>query len=546
MDIPKKLFCGEIQNGRDLCARYGLPEHLDGDELLSAVYAKKGAAGFADVRGPFAACFKCGEKTVLVRDPMGVAWLYYWTKDPRICGTGVKQVLAQGVPPRLSFEGLWANLLGGCMQEPFTMVEDVRSLSPGCVLTVAADGAQRMERFWRPSFELKKWKSRAEAEAAVTAKLEEVIALPLAKDDTPCAFLSGGIDSSTIVALLRRRHAAGRIRTFCVIHEDPRTDERKWARMVAERNETEHTEFMLTDAMMCDGIADALAAYDQPSLDGLNVYFASKFAVQAGAKIVHSGEGGDELFVGYNQFAKPRLAYKWTPWFRWIPMWLGNWLSIHGGSEKVRKLAQMFGCRYDPYFLTRRQFSPAWILRLLSKDVRPNLDKLYADEMAAVDTDGRYFGSDVVNRASWMEVRHDNLSMYMRDGFQLGDAVGLAGRYPLMDASLAELLFTIPGAWKCDPKVSKPLLVKAAGEGIPDEVVHRPKQGFAIPLDKYCREGLKDELESFVRTGGTGVFRKAEVESVWNRYLSKEISWMRIWHLFVIDHWLAQNEIAFQ
>ena len=422
------------------------------------------------------------------------------------------------------------------------MVEDVRSLSPGCVLTVDDDGAQHLECFWRPSFRLADWKSRAEAEETVTAKLEETVALPLGSDEVPCSFLSGGIDSSTIVALLRRKHT-GRIRTFCVIHEDPRTDDRKWARMVAERNETDHTEFMLTDAMIRDGIADALAAYDQPSLDGLNVYFASKFVADAGVKLVHSGEGGDELFAGYGQFAKPRMAYKWTPLLRLIPSWVGNGLSIHGGSEKVRKLAQMFGCRYDPYFLTRRQFSPAWISRLLARDVRPDLVRLYADQMAAVDTAGINFGSDIINRSSWMEVRHDNLSMYMRDGFQLGEAVGVAGRYPLMDATLAELLFTIPGAWKCDPHISKPLLVKAAGKGMPEEIVHRPKQGFALPFDKYCREGLKEELESFVRTGGTGLFKKTEVESVWNRYLAGQISWMRIWHLFVIDYWLAQNKI---
>ncbi len=539
--VTQLLFCGEIQNRRALCAELGI--EADGAELLAALYEKKGTTGFAEIRGPFAASFRAGDKTVLVRDPMGVSWLYYWTKDPRICGTGVKQILAQGIPRKLSVEGLWACLLGGCMQEPFTMIEDVRSLSPGCVLTVRDDGTQQMERFWRPSFRLADWKSRAEAEEAVTAKLEETVALPLANDEVPCSFLSGGIDSSTIVALLRRKHS-GRIRTFCVIHEDPRTDERKWARMVAERNETDHTEFMLTDTMIREGIADALAAYDQPSLDGLNVYFASKFAVAAGCKMVHSGEGGDELFVGYNQFAKPRLAYKWTPWFRWIPTVLGNALSVHGGCEKVRKLAQMFGCRYDPYFLTRRQFSPAWIERLLTQDAKPDLVKLYADQMVAVDTAGIDFGTDIINRSSWMEVRHDNLSMYMRDGFQLGDSVGLAGRYPLMDASLSELLFTIPGAWKCDPQISKPLLVKAAGSGLPDEIIHRPKQGFSLPFDKYCRAGLKDELESFVRTGGTGLFRQSEISSIWERYLAGKVSWMRIWHLFVVDDWCRRNQVV--
>ncbi len=141
MNVNQTLFCGEILNRRALCAELGI--EADGAELLAALYAKKGAAGFAEIRGPFSACFVSQGKTVLVRDPMGVSWLYYWAKDPRVCGTGVRQVLAQGVPRRLSMEGLWACLLGGCMQEPFTMVEDVRSLSPGCVLTVGKGGNNR-------------------------------------------------------------------------------------------------------------------------------------------------------------------------------------------------------------------------------------------------------------------------------------------------------------------------------------------------------------------------------------------------------------------
>ena len=82
MKTRQTFFCGEIQNRRDLCAK--LSVEADGLELLAALYAKKGAAGFAEIRGPFSACFKVGEVTVLVRDPMGVAWLYNWTKDPRI------------------------------------------------------------------------------------------------------------------------------------------------------------------------------------------------------------------------------------------------------------------------------------------------------------------------------------------------------------------------------------------------------------------------------------------------------------------------------
>lgn len=531
------FFCGEIYNRSQLEAR-----ERDGVELLSAIYARNGAVGFTEVRGPFAACFKVGEKTVLVRDPMGISWLYYWTKNPTVCGTSVRDLLNKGVPRKLSLEGVWSCLLGGCMQEPFTMIEDVRSLPPGCALIVEPDGTQKIERYWQPSFEMGKWNSKHEVEAAVKSKLEESVALLRGNDETPAAFLSGGIDSSTNVALLRRGYS-GRIRTFCVVHEDPRTDERKWAKMVADQNGTEHTEFMLTDDMMRKGVGEALEAYDQPSLDGLNVYFASKFAAEVGARKVFSGEGADELFMGYWQFAKQQQAYKWTKRFKYIPELFGRGLSVNGRSERTRKFAQMFGCRYDPYFLTRRQFSPAWVLKLLSDSRKVDLENLFNEQMSAVGTADIDFNGDLLNRISWLETRHNNNSMFMRDGFQLGGAVGVEGLYPMMDHTLVELLFTIPSRYKCDKSVSKPLLVNAAGDGLPDAVVHRPKQGFSIPIDKYCREGLKDELDWFVRTGGTGLFNQNEIAKVWQRYLAGKISWMRIWHLFVIDSWCRLNKV---
>ena len=132
----------------------------------------------------------------------------------------------------------------------------------------------------------------------------------------------------------------------------------------------------------------------------------------------------------------------------------------------------------------------------------------------------------------------------MRDGFQLGGVMGVEGLYPMMDHELVNLLFTIPSKYKCNNTVPKPLLVKAAGEGLPNAIVCRPKQGFSIPIDKLCREGLKEELDCFVSTGGVGLFDKKEVGKVWHRYLAGEISWMRIWHLFVIDSWCKINKVS--
>lgn len=537
------MFKGYILNNCEVCTKFGFSLELKGGSLLLSIYNKFGVKGFSHIKGAFVAMLKVYGRKILVRDPMGLQWIYYWTKDPSICGTSVRELLNKGVPRKLNVEGLWSCMLGGCVQEPFTMIEDVRSLPPGCVLIVEPDGTQKIERYWQPSFEIAKWGSQNEVEDAVTAKLEASVSLLRGNNEAPAAFLSGGIDSSTNVALLRRGYS-GRIRTFCVVHEDPRTDERKWAKMVAEQNETEHTELFLSNTMMRKSVGKALDSYDQPSLDGLNVYFASKFVAEAGVHKVYSGEGADELFMGYWQFAKQQQAYKWTKKFKYIPEFFGKLLSINGDSERLRKFAQMFGCRYEPYFLTRRQFSPSWISKLVIDLPKMDLVDLYKKQMNAVGTADVDFNGDLLNRISWLETRHNNDSMFMRDGFQLGCVAGVEGLYPMMDHELVNLLFTIPSKYKCNNTIPKPLLVKAAGEGLPDAIVHRPKQGFAIPIDKLCREGLKEELDCFVSTGGIGLFDKKEVGKVWYRYLAGEISWMRIWHLFVIDFWCRKNKVS--
>lgn len=457
---------------------------------------------------------------------MKFTYVYNELKSARVIG-----LLDQGVPRRLSKVGLWSYLLCGAVQEPFSLVEGVRS-APVSLPWQIGVGECPVDP--------------AEGQTRVTARLEEIVRTM----DCPTAFLSGGIDSGALVALMRRVWPGRELRTYCVIHEDPRTDEREWARLTAERNGTKHTEFLLTDRMVKAGIAAALDCYDQPSVDGINNYFASKFVAEAGETAILSGEGGDELFAGYGQFAKPRLAYRYAGILCHFPIWMGRLLTQVAPQEKFKKLGQLFGCTYDPYFLTRRQFDPDWAGRLLNPDLKLGMTEdeivqMYDEMQRFVGTKDVDFKGDVINRCSWMEQRHNLRSMYLRDGLQTSAPFGLDIKAPLMDDELVRLVMNMPGAWKCDPKISKVMLVKAAGDGLPVECIFKKKQGFALPFDKYFREGLKDELSAFVNDGGTGLFNPKEIARIWKLYLNGRTSWMRIWQCFVLDWWMRKNRVEF-
>ena len=452
-----------------------------------------------------------------------------------VCGelksATVAGLLDQGVPRRLSKAGLWSYMLCGAVQEPFTLIDGVRSAPIAAPWTgLRGKGFTDCES----------------AQAQVTALLEQIIR----EMDCHAAFLSGGIDSGALVALMRRVWPEDEIRTYCVIHEDPRTDEREWARLTATRNGTLHTEFMLTGEMVREGMSAALDSYDQPSVDGINNYFASKFVAEAGEKSILSGEGGDELFAGYGQFAKPRTAYRYARKFCYFPQWMGQFVTRCCSQEKLKKFGQMFGCRYDSYFLTRHQFDPDWIGRLLNPDLKllmsaDEIVGMYDEMQCFVGTKDIDFGGDVINRCSWMEQRHNLRSMYLRDGIQTSSPFGLDIKAPLMDEELVRLMMAVPGAWKCDSEISKVMLVRAAGEGLPAECVSKKKQGFALPFDKYFREGLKDELAAFVNDGGTELFNQREIARIWKLYLEGRTSWMRIWQCFVLDWWIKKNRVEF-
>ncbi len=534
------FFRGWITNlsvlARELTSRLQRMVMETPEEVVPAAFSLWGKDAFAKLRGSFVFSFtdEGSGKRYLVCDPMGTIPLYYYVSNPELHDVSVRQLLNKGVERRLDPEGLISYLTYGAVQEPSTLVQGVKSLPPGHCLEVK-EGAQPI-CYWRPTFQLQSW-TRDDLQVAVSETLEAATREALGDDESPASFLSGGIDSSAVVAMLRKVHS-GRLRTFCVTHEDPRSDERQWAQMVASHHATEHTELLLTSAMIKELIPQALNDYDQPSLDGLNMWFASKLVRDTGVERIFSGTGGDELFMGYGCFAKHQMAYRYGRWLKYVPKALGQAVTQFAPNERLRKLGMLMGYKGDPYFVPRQIFSPSAVKALLARDYKCSFATF---PMLGEDAPT----NDLLNHISWLEMRTSLLSMYLRDGYQTSVAHGLSVALPLLDARLVELLLSAEGCLKCDARTPKPLLVNAVQKGIPEACIYRRKQGFSLPFDLYFREVLRTPLLDFFE-GNSMLFDKAQLRMMWQAYLAGRTNWSRIWALYMIEDWCKRNRLSWE
>lgn len=533
-------FIGEIYNKDEL--------GLTGDDASCAeqVFRKWREAGFARLRGAFAFTLQDGDRTYIVRDQFGSVPVYYYLSETGklFVSDRVLDLLEQGVPRKLSRQGLLSYLSYGCACTPLTLIDGVVAVPQGHYACVR-NGKAELHRYWMPDFTPGKW-TQDSAQEAVTAAFRESVDRQMHYNGgaVPAAFLSGGIDSSSIVAMMRKQYD-GEIRTYCVKHDDDKTEESGWARKVADCNHTKHTELHLSDTMLKTQMLDAVSSYDQPTVDGVNFWFATKLVKEAGESMIFSGEGGDELFAGYWRFAKHQMAYKWSARFRCLGsgIWgglVGRALEALAPNEKVRKLGELLHERTDPYTLPRRIYSDAQVQAFLKPELKtqPNaFMKLYLEE----DIPGK---SDLVNRISWLEMQTITPDMWLRDGYQDACANGLGMRTPILDVKLAELLYTMPGALKCTPEYLKPLLVRAAGEGMPLACATRRKMGFGLPFQRYFTGELKGLIDEFLKGENLALFDAASVRALGRLYRAGRVNWSRVWILFVIEFWCKLHRIG--
>jgi asparagine synthase (glutamine-hydrolysing) len=329
--------------------------------------------------------------------------------------------------------------------------------------------------------------------------------------------------------------------------------EGEYSRAVAQAFATDHQEIMVSQRDVLDAIPYALKAMDQPTIDGLNTYLIARQTRAAGVKVALSGLGGDELFAGYAIFQDvPRMERFVRFWGHWPSLLrrpaAGMFASFASDTDRNRKIAALAGLRdgvIHPYFLARALFTTEQRNSLLTSVKNESRVRAMAPLQESLS---HTLALDPVNRVSYLEARCYMLNTLLRDSDVMSMAHGLELRVPLLDHRLADKLFALPGAWKLDNNMPKPLLVGALKGLLPDQIVHRKKQSFTLPFEQWLREDLRPEVEAALPRIGQGplgsVLNQKSVLQIWDDFLNKRTSWSHVWSLYVLERWCEVNSVS--
>jgi asparagine synthase (glutamine-hydrolysing) len=518
-------FNGEIYNFQALrqtliAKGETFQSHTD-TEVILRLYQRLGRDCVHALRGMFAfAIWDNHEKTCfLARDPLGIKPLYYWQSGSTLVfASELKSILATHLPARrLSVDGLYGYLTSGSVPEPHTLIEGISCLEAGHWLHWQA-GECSQQRYWSMDFTPGAI-AQPEAIQIVRDALIDSVQHHFVSDVPVGIFLSGGIDSTAVVALARQTQTQD-LRTYSIAFEEERWNEGEVAQKVAHHFDTEHTEYVLTPTLGRELLPQFLKTLDQPTIDGFNSFCVSQLARKDGTRVVLSGLGGDELFGGYLSFQKVPQMVRMGQTLQGLGALhttVGMGLERWGTSNRTRRLGdwlQQAPTTASAYGCVRGIFSHGEACTLLRQYIGdatlPNRNRLPCPASLPSLTD----------EVSWLELNRYMRNQLLRDSDVMSMAWGLELRTPFVDRALLEAITPIPSNIRL--ATGKQLLIQAVPE-LPDWVVNRPKQPFAFPFDRWLAGDWQSALP--------------DVQATPNIPLHP---WSRRWSLSILNHWWTE------
>jgi asparagine synthase (glutamine-hydrolysing) len=494
------VFNGEIYNFRDLreeLVAQGAAFSSNSDtEVLLQLYARSGPTMLSRLKGMFAfAIWDRVEKSLfLARDPLGIKPLYLETKDDSLVFASEVRALLACTERTSDFDldALGHYLLMGSVQEPESLFAGIGEIPAGHYL-IWKDGRSKVRQYWQLSYS-RNIQDLSTARQVTRDALDDSINRHFVSDVPVGVFLSGGIDSTAILALAKA-NGYENLHTFCISFDENEFNEGDHARRTAIHFGAKHTDWRLTADEAKPLIASYLECVDSPSNDGFNTFCISKMAHDHGFKVVLSGLGGDELFGGYPSFQRVPQLLKWHSFARPIVKPLLNQLakvSPHKFRSKLDRLAafaQSSGGPLAAYWTMRAFFTPdeakTIVRELAGDDASGSLVKWLTDydEWSAQDE----------NLVGYLETTRYMRSQLLRDSDVMSMAHGLELRVPLVDSELYDRVNSIAASIRYRP--GKQLLLDAVPE-IPSWVANQPKKGFRFPFETWMLAQFGDAFES--------------------------------------------------
>lgn len=555
------VYNGEIYNFRQLRAELEQRGHVfktnTDTEIIVHAYEEYGEACVRHFNGMFALAVwdAPNRRLFLARDRVGIKPLYYWVNGNKIVFGSELKALVQhpDVPRRVDPAALDLFLSLEYIPAPRTIYAGISKLLPGHTL-VFEPGKLKLSQYWDVPYN----PITADEEActeALAELIQDAVRIRLVSDVPLGAFLSGGIDSSTVVAYMSQ-FSSEPVQTFSIGFEDDTYNELPYAEAVARRFETDH-HFQVLNPNIAD-LAESLVRHqDEPFADTsiFPTYLVSKLARDS-VKVVLSGDGGDELFAGYDTYLAERLYryYGWLPSLlrqQMLPS-LANRIPPQPAKKGiVNKFKRMVeGGALDPALQHAR-----WMIfldneekRLLYQpELRATLDGKFTEALLA----GYFDQSARFDRLA--QQQYVDIKTYLADDIltkvdRMSMAVSLEARVPLLDYRIVEFAMNLPSHMKLNGARTKVILRRVAQSLVPEMVLEKPKQGFSIPMKHWLRSSLKTlmlDLLSPASLQQAGFFNSHTV-SVWvQEHLDGRVNHShRLWALMAFELWRRTQPVT--
>ena len=579
------VFNGEVYNHRRLrpdleASGARFRGHSDTEVMLAAIerWGLEGAVQRFIGMFAFALWDRETRALTLVRDRLGIKPLYYgWAGSMFAFASELKAIAAlPGFASGIDRGALCLLLRHNYIPQPCSVYQGIFKLPPGTLLRVDAAGAAsasavaslpaRVHKYWSVADAAVSGRSElsdAEAVDELDRLLRDAIALRMEADVPLGAFLSGGVDSSTVVALMQAQSARP-VRTFSIGFHEQDHDEAKFAKEVAHHLGTDHNELYVTAQDALDVIPMLPTMFDEPFSDSSQVptYLVSKLA-RSQVTVSLSGDGGDELFAGYSRYA-------------WATR-VGRWLDSVPDSMRAR-FARSLRARpglYEALFRGANRGLPARLrirnpgtktgllgqmLQASSVDARYLLLVSHWFEPESIVLQSREPEIDLSDFAHWPDVRdpvermmYSDLIGYLPDDIlvkvdRASMAVSLEARVPLLDHRVVEHAWRTPLRQKLRDGQSKWLLRQVLDRYVPRALIDRPKKGFSVPIDHWLRGPLREWAEALLderRLREEGYFDPVPIRKLWNDHAAgRAREHHRLWDVLMFQAWLEEQSRA--
>lgn len=560
-------FNGEIYNHsgwRSRLERKGHRFRSNSDtEAILHLYEEYGPGCVEHLDGMFAFGLwdEHAQRLLLARDRLGVKPLYYTQQQGMILfASEIKALLAHPLVSRgLDMQAMGLYLTLKAVPAPRTLFQGIQKLEAGTVLTCDTSGNLRQHRYWDPADPSRSWNAACDEDEAV-GTIRSLLGQSIAKrqmSDVPIGvFLSGGLDSSAVVALMAPLVSRA-INTFSVgIRDLQGYDELDYARQVAERFGTAHREIKIGKEELIAYLPQLVHDQDEPLADPVCVplYYLSRLARESGVKVVLVGEGSDEQFLGYDSRVNFLKRYRRT-WAPLLAMPRGALRGMHATAAAFHRATGLArrpervlrkAARGEAIFLGSMAFSEEEVDSLLNgtlDDPVARAGQAVADACRPLEQ--AWPGAEIATRMSYVDLKIRIAELLLMRIDKVTMSVGLEAREPFLDARLVEYTMTLPARLKLKGWEPKHLLKRAMEGFLPENIIRRPKQAFAAPVGAWIRAGLdgyarKVVLESSLR--GLHLFRYDAIESLFDDHVAGRADHgVRLWNLMNLsawyDHW---------